>query len=63
MPAIDIVEIALIVAAIPILWLAFRYAAWEEFDDYRRLERKAHRNLMAQSGTRYVTDWSSDASL
>ncbi len=50
MPNIDIVEIALIVAAIPILWLAFKYAAWEEWDDYRRLERRAHRNLLSQTG-------------
>ncbi len=53
MPNIDIIEIALIIAAIPILWAAFAYARWEEFDDYRRLERKAHRNLMRQGG-----DWS-----
>ncbi len=50
MPAIDYIEIALILAAAPILWAAFKLAAWEEWDDYRRLERRAHLNLMQQSG-------------
>jgi hypothetical protein len=50
MPAIDWIEIALIAAALPVLWLAFRLAAWEEWDDYRRLERKAHLNLQKQCG-------------
>ncbi len=63
MPPIDYIEIGLILCAIPILWLAFRYAAWETWDDDRRHARKVHRNLLSQSGGRYITDWSDDASL
>ncbi len=33
-----------------VLLLAWLYAEWEEWDDYRRLERRAHRNLMSQGG-------------
>ncbi len=56
------IEMLIIIVAIPILVLAFKLAAWEENDDYRRLERKAHLNLMRQSG-RNVTEWVEDASL
>jgi hypothetical protein len=38
------------VPALIILLCAFIYAEWEEFDDYRRLERRAHLNLLRQGG-------------
>ena len=38
------------VPALILLLGAFLYAEWEEFDDYRRLERRAHLNLQRSSG-------------
>ncbi len=45
-----IIELAIIAAGGAVIWFAFKLARWEEDDDYRRLERKAHRNLMDQTG-------------
>ncbi len=56
------IEIGLIAIGALVMWFAFALARWEEDDDYRRLERKAHLNLMRQSG-RNVTEWVEDASL
>jgi hypothetical protein len=50
MPAIDWIEIALIAAALPVLWLAFKYAAWEKWNDRRRSDRLVHRNLQRMCG-------------
>ncbi len=38
------------IPALLVLLAAFLYADWEEWDDYRRLERRAHLNLHRQSG-------------
>ncbi len=44
------IELGIIAAGALIMWGAFKLAAWEEWDDYRRLERRAHRNLLSQTG-------------
>ena len=45
-----LVEALIIIAGLIVIACAFKLAAWEEWDDYRRLSRKAHRNLMDQTG-------------
>ncbi len=37
-------------AAAGIIWLAFKYAAWETFDDRRRSQRLVKRNLDRMCG-------------
>lgn len=39
------IDLALAVIALLIVLACERYAAWREHDHYRRLTRKAHRNL------------------
>ena len=40
------IDVILIVAALALLLVLERYAAWREWDRYRRLSRRAHRNIV-----------------
>ena len=40
------VDVLLVVAALLLLLAIERYAAWRDFDRYRRLSRRAHLNIV-----------------
>ena len=44
-PAMTGFDVILIVVGLLVLVAAERYLAWLDFDRYRRLSRRAHRNL------------------
>lgn len=47
---IDGLYILTIVAAFAALLIIWTYNEWARWDEYRRLERRAHRNLRKQCG-------------
>jgi hypothetical protein len=47
----DYIELFIIIPiALAAFGLIFKYAAWEEWDDRRRSDRKVHRNLQKMCG-------------
>lgn len=46
----DSIYIVAVTAGLLIILAAYVYQEWAAWDDYRRLSRRAHLNLMKQSG-------------
>lgn len=45
MPTHIAIEALIVLAGLIIICLAYALASWEQWDEYRRLERQAHLNL------------------
>jgi hypothetical protein len=49
---VDGTYLLVVIAAFIVLAGVFKYAAWEEWDDRRRHQRRVHRNMQNIGGSR-----------